>query len=188
VLKKIALALVAIVLLLVAVVAMQPSSFAVERSLTMAAPPEVVYEHIENLRAFDVWNPFSKMDPQMKTSYAGPEAGVGASSSWEGPEMGKGSMTITAVKPDREVEIRLDFLAPMEATNHARFTLTPADGGTRVTWRMEGTNNFVGKAFSLVVDMDEMVGGEFAKGLESMKVLAEADARKRAASSPGSAG
>ena len=94
-------------------------------------------------------------------------------------------MTITAVKPDREVEIAIEFLAPMAATNRALFTLTPAGAATRVTWRMEGTNGFVAKAIGLVMNMDEMVGGEFEKGLASMKALAEADARKRAAGPSG---
>jgi hypothetical protein len=164
---------------LVAVIAMQPSSFSIERSAAIEAPPDIVYGHIENLRAMNAWSPWAKMDPQMKITYQGPEVGVGASSSWEGPESGKGRMTITAVKPNQEVDIKLEFMAPMEATNRALFTLAPSDGATRVTWRMEGTNGFVGKAFALAMNMDEMVGGEFERGLASLKTLAEADAAKR---------
>ena len=175
-------------MVLAAIVAMQPSSFSVERSAAIAAPADVVYDHIENLRAWEAWNPWAKLDPQMKSRYAGPEAGVGASSSWEGPNAGKGRMTITSVKPDREVEIKLEFMAPMEATDRALFTLTPAEGATRVTWRMEGRNGFVGKAFGLVMDMDQMVGSEFEKGLAAMKTVAEADARSRAASPTGDEG
>ena len=76
----------------------------------------------------------------------------------------------------------------MEATDRALFTLTPAEGATRVTWRMEGRNGFVGKAFGLVMDMDQMVGSEFEKGLAAMKTVAEADARSRAASPTGNEG
>jgi hypothetical protein len=182
VLKKIALALVAVIVLLVAVVAMQPSTFRIERSAAIEAPPDVVYRHIENLRAWEAWNPWQKLDPEMKSRYAGPEAGVGASTSWEGPNAGTGRMTITAVKPNREVEIELEFLAPMAATNRALFTLVPERGATRVSWLMEGRNGFAAKAVGLVMDMDQMIGGEFEKGLASMKALAEADARKRAGS------
>jgi hypothetical protein len=46
---------------------------------------------------------------------------------------------------------------------------------------MEGTNNFAAKAASLVMDMDEMVGGRFEKGLADLKVLAESEAQKLAA-------
>jgi hypothetical protein len=178
--KKIALGLAALFAVLVAVIAMQPSSFRIERSATIEAPPGVVYGQIQNLRAWEAWNPWQKLDPEMTTQYAGPEGGVGASSSWEGPNAGKGRMTIVAVKPDQEVEIKLEFLAPMAATNRALFTLTPAERATRVSWSMEGTNGFVAKAFGLVMDMDQMIGGEFEKGLASMKALAEADAASRA--------
>jgi hypothetical protein len=41
---------------------------------------------------------------------------------------------------------------------------------------MEGSNGFVGKALSLFMDMDEMVGSDFERGLASMKTVAEADA------------
>jgi uncharacterized protein YndB with AHSA1/START domain len=175
-LKKIALALGALLALLAAVVAMQPSAFAIERSAEIGAPPEVVYRHIENLRAWEAWNPWAKIDPEMATRYAGPEAGLGASSAWDGPNAGKGRMTITGVKPGREVEVELEFLEPMAATNRALFTLAPSGPGTRVTWRMEGHNGFAGKAVALVMDMDQMVGSEFEKGLASMKTVAESDA------------
>ena len=42
---------------------------------------------------------------------------------------------------------------------------------------MFGHNNFVGKAVCLVMNMDKTVGGEFEKGLASMKSVAEAAAR-----------
>jgi polyketide cyclase/dehydrase/lipid transport protein len=173
--------LAAIVAGLVVVVAIQPSSFVVERSTAIRAPADIVYNHIDNPRTMDAWSPWSKMDPQMKITYEGPEAGVGASSSWDGPKVGRGRMTITAAKADQEVDIRLEFLAPMRATNRAVFALTPADTSTRVTWRMEGTNGLLGKAFALFMNMDKTVGGDFETGLAALKLLAEADAEKRAA-------
>jgi len=175
--KNISLALGAGVAILIAVIAVQPSSFSVERSATIQAPAGAVYEHIHSLRAMDRWSPYAQMDPQMKIAYAGPESGVGASSSWEGPQMGKGRLTITAVKPDQDVEMRLEMLEPTQATNRILFTLVPSGGATQVTWRMQGTNNFVGKAIGLVMDMDGMVGGQFEQGLASLKALVEGSAR-----------
>ena len=84
------------------------------------------------------------------------------------------------MKPNEEVELKLEFLKPMQATNRALFTLTPVGDGTRVAWRMEGANNFAAKAASLVMNMDEMVGGTFERGLADLKALAEADAQKLA--------
>ena len=159
-------------------VATRPAEFVVERSALIAASPGVVYDHIASLRAMDVWSPWVRMDPKLEIAYTGPESGVGARSSWEGPEMGAGRLTVTAVKPDREVEMQLEMLSPMAATNRILFTLVPATGGTQVTWRMEGRNGFVGKAFGLFMDMDGMVGGPFEQGLAALRGVAEADAAK----------
>jgi hypothetical protein len=180
VLKTIAIAIAAVLVGLAALVAVQPASFVVQRSTVVEAPAEVVYAHIENLRAMDAWSPWARMDPQMKIRYEGPAAGVGARSSWEGPQMGKGRLTITAAKPNQEVEMRLEMLAPMEATNRVLFTLAPAGRGTGVTWRMEGSNGFVGKALALFMGMDGMVGGPFEQGLAALKAAAESERRTAA--------
>ena len=39
---------------------------------------------------------------------------------------------------------------------------------------MDGNNDFMGKAMSLVMDMDKMIGNDFEKGLAQMKKVAEA--------------
>ena len=47
---------------------------------------------------------------------------------------------------------------------------------TSLTWAMSGRNGFLGKAVSLFVGMDRMVGGEFEKGLADLKRISEAQA------------
>ena len=171
--KRIALGAGALGVAAAAFVATRPEAFVVERSAVIAAPPGVVYDHIASLRAMDAWSPWVRMDAQLKVSYAGPERGVGARSSWQGPEMGEGRLSVTAAEPGREVEMKLEMLSPMEATNRILFTLVPVSDGTRVTWRMEGRNGFVGKALGLFVDVDDMVGGPFEQGLATLKGLVE---------------
>ncbi len=39
---------------------------------------------------------------------------------------------------------------------------------------MDGNNNFISKAFSLVMNMDKMIGPDFERGLAAMKTAAEA--------------
>ena len=64
----------------------------------------------------------------------------------------------------------------MKATNIAEFTFRPDGYRTVVTWTMSGKNNFIGKAFALVVDCDQMVGGQFENGLAQMKSVVEGKA------------
>ena len=45
---------------------------------------------------------------------------------------------------------------------------------------MDGTNDFMGKAFSLFMNMDAMLGKDFDSGLAAMGKIAEAETKKRA--------
>lgn len=176
--KKLALGVTALVAIALAVLALQPSAFSVARSLVIAAPPAAIYPHIADLRAMNVWSPWAHMDPKLTMSYEGPPAGVGARSAWQSPQMGDGRMSIVAATPDRDVELKLELLGPMGATNRVRFVLEPVAQGTEVTWSMDGNNGFLGKAFSLFLDMDTMVGSVFADGLAALakRVAAESAA------------
>lgn len=168
-----------IVVLFLIIVATRPSDFRVTRSAAIAAPPEHVFPHVNELRNWEVWNPWGKMDPNCKMTYDGPAAGVGASYALAGNnQVGEGRSTITESKPNQLVRFRLEFARPMKATNTAEFTFQPDGDQTVVTWTMTGKNNFIGKAFGLVVNFDKMCGGQFEKGLAQMKSLAEAEARK----------
>jgi carbon monoxide dehydrogenase subunit G len=158
---------------LVAVVVMQPSEFRVERSAVIPAPPAAVFTQINDLRRWEAWSPWEKVDPALKKTYDGPPAGLGASFAWAGNhEVGEGRVTITESRAPERVGIRLEMITPMAATNAVTFTLAPEGDGTRVTWSMTGHNGFVSKAVGLVMDMDKMVGGQFEKGLANLKVAA----------------
>ena len=83
-------------------------------------------------------------------------------------------MTIEEAKPGELVRMKLEFSRPFKATNEVNFKLEPCDGGTRVSWIMDGKNNFVSKAMSLFMDMDKMVGKDFEQGLANLNAVAQA--------------
>ena len=169
-----ALAVIAVVGFCV-VVAMQPADFKITRSATFSAPPEKVFEQVNDFHKWEAWSPWAKIDPAMKTTYVGPALGVGSSYSWTGnDDVGEGKMTITQSHPNEHVAIDLEFIKPFAAKNLTEFTLKPEGSGTNVTWTMAGKNNFIMKAFSLVMNMDKLVGGDFEKGLAQLKSISEA--------------
>lgn len=156
------------------VVALQPAHYHVERSATVNAPAITVFNQVNDFHKWDAWSPWAKLDPNMKTTFEGAPAGNGAVYSWVGnSDVGEGRMTITDSKPGELIKIKLEFIKPFAATNATVFTFKPQGNQTAVTWTMDGDNNFVGKAFSLVMNMDKMVGGDFEKGLAQMKTVAE---------------
>lgn len=170
--------LAAIVVVFLIVVAFQPSEYRVSRSLTMAAPAAAVFPHVNELKKWEPWSPWMKLDPNATSKYEGPAAGQGAAMSWAGNnEVGEGKMTITESKPNELVRFHLEFYKPMAGVSDAEFTFKPEGNGTTVTWSMTGKNNFIGKAMCLVMDMDQMIGGQFEKGLASIKGVVETPAK-----------
>ncbi len=173
-LKKILIGLGIVLIALGVLIATRPETFHVERTTTVKAPPEKVFALIQDFHNWANWSPWEKLDPQMKKVFSGAASGVGASYAWEGKnDVGKGNMIITATSAPGSVKLKLEFLEPFKASNDVAFTIAAKDGGTQVTWAMDGRNNFFSKAFSLVADMDKLVGKDFEEGLANLKALAE---------------
>ncbi len=181
-LKIILIALAVIVVVFVAIVAVQPSDFRITRSATIAAPPEAVFAQVNDLHNWEAWSPWAKLDPAAKSTYEGPAAGVGAAFAWSGNnKIGEGRMTVIESRPNVLVRFKLDFLKPFKASNTAEFTFKPEGNQTAVTWSMYGKNNFLSKAVGLFMNCDKMVGGQFEQGLAQMNSVTEAATTKQVA-------
>ena len=176
---KLLTGLAAVIVLFLIVVAMRPADFRVERTATIAATPAALFEQVNDHHRFTVWNPFMKLDPNVKNTYSGPDAGVGAVCAWEGnSDIGAGSATIVESKPGELVRQRMDWKRPMEGTSTVDFTFKLQGDKTVVTWAMYGKNGFMGKAVSLFMDMDKMCGPQFEQGLAALgKVVTTSPAK-----------
>jgi len=181
VLKVLGILFLAFVLFMVIFIATRPDTFRVERSSKINAAPGVVFSLINDFHEWTKWSPWERLDPKLKRTYEGPTAGVGAKYSWASEQVGEGRMTILESKPNESIVIKLEFIKPFEATNQVTFKLEPADAGTRVTWSMDGKNNVMGKAFSLFMNMDSMVGKDFEQGLFIMSKAAEEETKAKSA-------
>ncbi len=168
------LALAFIAILIIIVIAGRPDEFIVTRAARISAPPEKIFPHVNDLHQWAAWSPWAKLDPNAKNTFTGADAGPGAAMAWVGNnKVGVGQMTITESQPGSLIRFRLDFQKPMPATNTAEFTFRPEGGQTVVTWNMAGKNNLMGKVFGLFMDCEQMVGGQFEKGLASLKSVTE---------------
>jgi hypothetical protein len=171
------LGLLVLAVLVIALMASQrPDTFRVSRSATIAAPADKLFPMINDMREFDTWNPYSRKDPQMKSSYSGPASGPGARSDFEGKKAGTGSLEIVQATSPSEVKMRLNMTAPFKADNTVVFTLAQQGSPgqeTRATWAMEGPAPFLAKFMGVIFNMDKMVGTDFEAGLANLKARAE---------------
>jgi Polyketide cyclase / dehydrase and lipid transport len=152
----------------------RPADFRIERSAQMSAPGDAIFSIINDLHEWGRWSPYDKRDPEMKKTFEGPPRGPGATYAWTGNrKVGEGRLTIVESKPGQLVSMKLEFARPFKCTNRVNFTLAPSTDGTLVSWIMEGRNNFMAKAFSLIINMDKMVGSDFETGLANLKSVVE---------------
>jgi len=178
-LVKILIGVAGVLVLFAVVAATRPSAYHVERKLEVAAPADLVFGVLNDLHQFAgvlvlFGSPLEKADPNMQKTFEGPAAGVGQSYAWSGKEAGTGRMTIEESVPGQKVGIKLEFVKPMASTATCALTLAGTPTGSFVTWSMDGNHNFIGKAFGMFMDMDNMLGTDIEKGLAQLKTVAEA--------------
>lgn len=169
--KKIGLGILAVlgtaVVGLLIAAALQPTHYSVERSRVVAATPEAILPLVTDLRSWNTWNPWIEMEPTAHLTYSDPASGEGAWYTWAGDEVGAGRMDIEAISP-QEVRYTIAFTEPMQSEAIIRIRMEPEAQGTRVTWVMEGDNDFMGKLFGVFMDMDSMIGADFERGLANL--------------------
>ncbi|MBN2610451.1 MAG: SRPBCC family protein [Bacteroidales bacterium] len=167
--------LIGLIILLAAIILIGfflPSKIHLERSLTIKAPKEVLFNQVNNLRCWEDWSPWHKIDTAMKITYKDPFTGTGASFSWtsNNKKIGQGKITILYSKPYDSIVAEMDFMKQGTAQGYHLFQDT--DSGTLVTWGFGtdmGKNPFR-KYFGLM--MDKYVGNDFETGLKNLDSIA----------------
>lgn len=172
--KKFLISLAAILALLLAVVAAQPSDFRYESSIEIDALPSEIFPYIGKLKMAEKWSPYEKIDPDMQKTFTGEDGAPGAKMEFVGnSEVGSGSIEILKVRPYQFVDLRLTMTKPMYSTSHVQYRLEKVGEKTRFIWSMAGKNSFLFKLIGLFVDVEEMVESQFKEGQSVLKKLVE---------------
>ena len=151
-----------------------PGTWSAEATRGIAAPPDRVFALLASPKHWDEWTPW----PDIQFTYEGPEQGAGAKRSWDAPQIGAGSLTVTRAEAPAEV----DYEVALEGEAHptrGSFRLQPSAEGTQVTWREEGDygNNPVMRWAA--VAMKRRHAGELEVGLDALAAAAEREAAPR---------
>ena len=178
--KKILLAIAALIVLLIAAVVILAftvnGDHKVEREITINKPKAEVFSYIKMLKNQNDWGPWAKKDPNMKVEYRGTDGAPGFVSAWksDNSDLGEGEQEIKKIADGERVDTELRFKKPFEATNNS-YMLTEASGEnqTKVKWGFSGSVPKPFNVMCLFMDMDKMVGDEFQEGLNSLKTKLE---------------
>ncbi len=100
-----------VVVLFLGIGALLPSHARVERKVELGNPITQVYDTLNGLKKFNVWQPWVALDKQAKYTIEGPEFGPGAKVRWNSylqKALGQGSIEIVESVPEESVKMALD--------------------------------------------------------------------------------
>ena len=137
--------------------------FSVSRSIHIQAPPEVVHASVRDFKQWPAWSPWLIAEPDAKLSYSAD----GNSYAWDGKITGSGEMVITQDDAPKAIHSKLTFFKPWKSTSDVSFILKPIDGGTELTWTMNGSLPIF--MFWMTKMMAAFIGMDYERGLMMLK-------------------
>ncbi len=168
--KKILLLLLVVIVAALIYVVIQPSDYNVSRSKVINAPVADVFNTVNDLRSWEEWGPWHRVDTTIVVTYGDITAGVGASNSWTSQD-GPGSMKTIAVVPNKSIDQEMQF-ADYDPSG-IQWTFEEVEGGTKVTWIMKDDSApFFLKIFAAMSGgWENMFAPDEEQGLENLNEL-----------------
>mgnify|MGYP002133132205 CR=1 FL=1 len=143
-----------------------------EKSITINAPIEKVWQNVNSMKAINSWSPFMKLDPNMKETYSGASGTVGELYTWSGNDKaGQGEERIIQLVPNEKAVVDIHFIKPFESNASGIILLKPQGTSTEVTWAFDTTMEYPSNLMKLFLQkgMDDA----FGDGLNSLKAMSE---------------
>lgn len=154
-----------------------PRTFEVEKSTRIAAPEEVVFAYVGDLKSWPRWTVWG--DYGLDYVYSTPSSGEGAWMAWSDPEgdaRQSGRLTFTAFEPEDSVAFTLEMGDLTEGPATGELMLEEDDGLTTVTWTFAGA---VPKSFAsgwLALIFESSSESAYTQSLARLKEIAESAA------------
>lgn len=175
ILKTVGIALVLLIALVLILGLFISKDMDYEKTVSINAPIDVVWENVNSLSDLDKWSPWNDRDPNMKKEMSGTDGTVGAKQSWESDakDVGVGSQTITNINAPNLLETKLKFESPREGEADSDIKLASNGGTTDATWGFHMKMPYPFNVTRIFMNMDKMMGDDFDKGLGKLKQICE---------------
>ena len=163
--KKVLIILASLVGLWLLTAIFMPSERVVTREIDIYAPADSVFEQFNTLKYWKKWSYWDQADSTMKSTYNGPESGVGATHSWESEQMGNGTLTI--IESNRPTSIKYELAFEGMEPSIGSISLVGRGNDLQVRMELQMNLPFVFRPLGLISDF--MIGPDFEASLEGLK-------------------
>ncbi len=170
--KRVVISIMVLIGLLLIIGALLPRDYTVTRTIEINSSPDSVYNNVADFRVYKTWNWWAKQDPLASFEIKGEAKQPGSSYSWNGNEIGIGSLTLETAEPGKKVKNILTFKKPFETIASDNWEFEASQTGTKVIWVNSGKLPYPMGAF-IAMSMNTMLGPQMDSGLVSLKALTE---------------
>jgi hypothetical protein len=173
IIKYFALAILSVILFFLTAGLFISTKNVVEKTVIVRSELPVLHENLVSVKSLDAWFPWKEYDPEMKAMFDGNDGQIGSRYIWEGnDQVGRGYQELISISPNR-IDYELTFIEPWESKALTYFTLNPSEDGVKVSWFFENESPYPYNSLKLFMDMEEMVGKDFERGLQNFKTRME---------------
>ncbi|SIQ52075.1 Polyketide cyclase / dehydrase and lipid transport [Chryseobacterium sp. RU37D] len=147
-----------------------------EKSISINAPVEKVWQNTNTLKAIDQWSPWNDLDPNMKKNWTGTTGQTGEKMCWESKkeEAGKGCQEVKKIdQANKRIDTKIVFLTPYESEANAYVSVVPEGNGSKTTWGFTSTIPYPFTIMKFFMNMEEAIGKDYQEGLTRLKNLSE---------------
>ena len=164
-----------LIALILIVAALVGTGWSYEKSISINAPLDKVWNNINSLAAINKWNPWIGRDEQILVKYSGVDGTPGAKFSWDSEykNVGAGSQTITAVIPRAELVSRIDFVRPFSGIGEGYIRIKEESGVTTATWGIVSSSPYPMNIIKIFGVIEKNMDKDFGEGLRKLKEICE---------------
>jgi len=141
-------------------------SFQCKSSIFVNKPLTEVRQFVGDFDNWQYWSPWICMEKTCPVTLQGVPCEAGHRQDWDGKRIGSGNMSLTEPS-ESAFKYDLAFIKPWKSKSCVDFLFEDEDGGTRVSWVMNGSLPIF--MFFMKKMMTALVEGDFERGLLMMK-------------------
>ena len=172
--KKGTLFLLSIILLLVVIGVLLPSSYHVERSIRIKKSSKVIFPYLNNLQKWGSWTSLNaNKDYSLEQQFSGSNQGIGSEMAYHGDKLGKGKIKIV----DNELNDHVSFSLLINnrfKTDGVIQIESLAETDSEVIITLDGDVGFHLPNRFIILMMNNIAGSLFEESLNRLKMVAEA--------------
>jgi hypothetical protein len=176
--KKGTLFLLSIILLLVVIGVLLPSSYHVERSIRIKHSSKVIFPYLNNLQKWSAWTSLNiNKDYSLEQQFSGSSQGIGSELSYHGDKLGKGKIKIVDNEMNDHVSFSLLINNRFNTDGNIKIE-TISENDSRVIITLDGDVGFHLPNRYIILMMNNIAGSLFEESLNRLKMIAESKKSK----------